>query len=321
MDIVELLKSNLQLFLQILVALPAILIALWKIISKTEYFIKLRTEVRKYYLLGKERKFLILSRIFLVVGIVLIAFFIIYYIHPPQSIQTNNYVYYPMNLVGGGGGVFNVVSGMDAVLIDRNQIFHWARIWNEYFKPKDIILTYSTQGTVIRIGGLNNDIALDYGVSGNSTLYIQAISIPYNGITITNIGNAPFYLFSIKETEEDTQQSNEGIFLVFGFYSLLIAYFLNKRHKEDKRRTPEKPFDLLIKDAKLADKIEYIQIESENCENMLNYLEVLKQQGKLSEKYYVERKSYFENYRKELSDEKGTISSEIEEIKSRFNKK
>ena len=53
---------------------------------------------------------------------------------------------------------------------------------------------------------------------------------------------------------------------------------------------------------------------------MLKYLKVLKEKGELSEKCYADRKSYFENYLMELNDEKDGIDSEIEDIKSNFNK-
>ncbi len=319
MDIIELLKSNLNI---LLVIIPPLLLTIWKIISKTKFFIKLRTEAHNYYLLGIERKFLILSIIFVVVGIGLFAFSIYSYSFPHPTVEAHTF--YPINLIGlGNERVFDSIMDKDAILINRNQQFWWVRGWNENTKLKKIKLYYYTPGhTVLKIPFLVNKTDYIINETTPSPLVIEDISLYYPkntnyGMYFKNLGDAPFYLFSI-ETEEESQQSNEGLFLILGVYSLLPAYFLYKRDK--KRKAIEKPLDLLKKDAKLADKIEYIQIELETCRNMLKYLEVLKEKGELSEKCYADRKSYFENYLKELNDEKDGIDSEIEDIKSNFNK-
>jgi hypothetical protein len=316
MDIIEFLKSNSTILLAII---PPILLSLWKIISKTKFYNKLRAEAHNYYLLGRDRKFLILSIIFVIIGIGLFAFYIYSSSFPHQTVET--YTFYPVNLIGSGNErVLESIFDNDAILINRNQQFWWIRGWNENMKLKTIKLHYYTPGsTVLKVDLVNTTYIINETTP--SPLVIKDISLYYPpninyGLHLKNLGNAPFYLFSI-ETEEESQQSNQIGYLIFGIYSLIPAYAFYKKDKG--RKAVKKPMDLLYKDAKLADKIEYIQIELENCRNMLKYLEVLKEKGELSEKGYVDRRSHFENHLEELNHEKDEINSEIEDIKRNFD--
>lgn len=317
MDIVSL--EGLSGIIPIILTIIGLLVASWEKISKTKFFIKVRTEAHNYYLLGRERKFLIVSFLCAVIAISSITIGTYSYFFIPHQ---NNEVYFnyrPINLIGSANvAVLNVVFGREAILIDKNQIFVWGRGWNENTKLKKITLNYSTQGTVVRILGLSNQT--DYSLNGNSALNIGDISINYSkgvtyGMSITNIGDAPFYLFGIETEEEYPQPESLQRILPFfiGIYGLIFMYFFYKKDKN--RKATAKPLDLLYEDAKYADKIKNIEIELETYQNMLKYLEVLKQKNEVSEMYYINKKNLFEDYLKKLNDEKDTIESEIEDIK------
>ncbi|MCK4797780.1 MAG: hypothetical protein KAT05_10375 [Spirochaetes bacterium] len=289
-------------------------------IFKIKIFQKIKVEILKFYLLGIEHKFLIGVVIFAIISFGLFSYTIYSYYSPSQTVDMH--VYYPIDFIGiSRGEVFDVIYNNQSILININQNFVWAKGWNENTRLKKIKLYYLTPGTDISINLLDSNNI--YTVSGNSVLTIEDFSLNYvkninYGMSIQNVGNNPFYLFKI-ETEEETIQPRNQLLVPFmlGIYSLFPLTFFYKKYKN--KRVIFKPFDLLKKDAKYADRIQDIEMELKNNQDLLKYLEILNHKNELSQNYYINKKEYLNDNLKELNEEMNEIKSEIEEINKRIS--
>ncbi len=255
----------LNIILGILSITVTFIFAFKKKILESKIYKNIISKINFYYLWSIERKFLIGSLIFFLISIFFLTLFVYANIFPTQGWRSFNNG--PSDFIGfGQGEILNHISNQSALLINKDQEFIWKRGWNENTKLRRLDLNYSTPGTkiILHLGGVTEN---SYELNGTSKLVIDNISLPYEKyrsyyLGITNIGEAPLYIYNIG-TEEDiitTTEKTMPIFLI-GYIFLFPSYFLYKQHKKIKQ-TKIKSIDLLYKDAKLADKIKDIEMDS-----------------------------------------------------------
>lgn len=294
-----------------------------KKLYKSDFYKKVNSKIGIYHLKIIENKFLIGSVISATIAFILIIFALLSLFYLPPTIVSHTY--YPQDFIQTGigqGRILDYAFNNTAILVDKDQYFNWIKGWGVYAKLKRMELSYyAPYETKIRVN-LINTIGV-YPLNGKSTLPIENISLPYRenviyGMSIVNIGETPVYLFSIKTEEEQkpTIQQMTPIILIGYIFLFPFGYFL-KKHRN--RNITITPLDELYKDAKLADRIKNIEMELENYQNMLRYIEELNLRKELSPNYYLKKKEYYEEVVDKLTKEKNNVESEINDILNSIN--
>jgi len=206
------------------------------------------------------------------------------------------------------------------ILIDKGQSFLWARGWSMNAKLKRMELSYyAPNETQIRVN-LIYTIG-QYQLNGKSTLQIENISQTYQEnvnyiMHIVNIGESPVYLFSIKTEEEQKPTQEQMIpYILVGYLFIIPFAHFYKKHKN--RNIAITPLDELYIEAKLADRIKNIEIELQNYQKTLKFLEELNLRRELSPNFYSQKKEYLEEVIDKLTTEKNNVESEINDILNR----
>jgi len=321
-------------WIPVALAIVSVIITLFPIIrrfreklSQTKFYKKIELKASIYYLWGIKRKFLIFSIIFFITAVSLLSIFIYQIINPMPSVQSETIS--PIDFIDEGqSGIFDFSeSGKVFLKIDKTQNFVWKRGWNENKKLKRISIDYTTSGTQIVIGLGSNFTPYSLNkTSGTSTLEIENILIQYEENTIyylgiINMGENSFNLLDIKIEEEISKPQETSIILfLLSYIALIFSINLFKKHKKIWNKEKNPPPDLLKKEAKYADRITNIELELELYQNMLKYLENLNSKGEVSENFYLDKRTHYEDNIIKISNEKETIISEIEDIIRKFKK-